>query len=731
MKKIHFLFTIHNHQPVGNFNHIFRQAFSQAYKPFLSLLEKYPLIKTTLHYSGPLLEWMETEEPDLFARIQALVEKNQVEILGGGFYEPIFSVLREPDVLGQLNMMSGFIKQKFKTIPKGCWLPERVWDPVLPRLISAGNLSYTLLDSTLFLQAGLPPEQIHGYYVTEREGHTTALFPINMKLRYLIPFEQPHTTIEYLRYLASDEQEIAVTYADDGEKFGIWPDTYAWVYEQGWLEAFFKELEKNKHMIHMMTCSEYLKTHSPEGLLYLPTLAYEEMMEWALPAEAVTRYEDMLQNLQHLQLKDKYSSFIKGGYWNNFLAKYPESNHMHKKMLLISERFEAWLASIRQPPTNGTIETARRELYKGQCNCAYWHGLFGGIYLNYLRHAVYEHLIQAEKIIDTSMHADNPWIEYKVFDFKKDRSQDILISGKNLNAYFSPRDGGSLFELDFKPCSFNIANTLTRKMEGYHRRLKLEHEKNSLQQNNHQPVSIHDMTKVKEAGLQNRLIYDWYQRYSYIDHFVDEHTTSDAFSMSRYSELGDFVNRPYSLKKIEQNSSRDIVTFVLARKGFVLQNHQEAPIYIEKNFHINDSLMEIRTSYNIVNCGPTDLELCFGVEFNLTLLADEDQFRYFYFPENSSKKLFMNTKRDFMDVASFGMKDTWNGFGVSFSMEPNANIWMFPIETVSQSEEGLERTYQGSTLLLHWKTRLAQGQEQKRSIKLCLQKFIGENEKKI
>jgi alpha-amylase len=723
MKKIHFLFGIHNHQPVGNFEHIFKKSFSTCYKPFFSLLEKHPHIKTSIHFSGPLLEWMESEEPDFVERIQKLVAQKQVELLSGGFYEPIFSILREPDVLGQIGMTNDFIQKKFRTKPRGAWLPERVWDPVLPRLLCEGGLSYTLLDNTHFLHTGLSPEQIRGYFVTEREGKTLAVFPTDMNLRYSIPFEPPDKTIEYLRYLASDMEDAAVSYGDNGEKFGMWPGTYSWVYEKGWLEAFFTALEKNRAMIEMLTFSEYLDKYPPQGLIYLPTLSYEEMMEWALPAEAAARYEDMLGNLQNLELKDKYSPFLRGGYWNNFLVKYPESNHMHKKMLMISERLDEWQKSIHGSSGNGQVRSAKKELYQGQCNCPYWHGLFGGIYLNYLRHAIYEHLINAEKIIDLSLYGDEPWVDYKVTDFKRDRSMDVLISGKNLNAYFSLNDGGSLFELDFKQFSFNLSNTLTRKMEGYHRKLKLNNGAAESNGRNEQPVSIHHTSKIKEEGLQNLIAYDWYQRYSFIDHFLGEGTTPETFSLSRYPETGNFVGSPYALEKIEKDLAKTEVSFMLKRDGHILQDDKQMPLRIEKSFSVNDTLMEIQSAYSIKNKSGMGLELWFGVEFNFAFIAGNDPLCNYHFPGHNENKLLMNTKGDFLNIPSFEIKDEGNGFGVKFSISPAADVGIFPLETVSQSEDGLERTYQGSTILLHWKIPIKRGAEQKRSLKLSLFKL--------
>jgi len=718
MKKVYLLFGIHNHQPVGNFDDVFNRAFTTAYKPFITTLEKHPAIKTSLHYSGSLLEWIESEEPSFFERIFALVDKKQIELLGGGFYDPILPILKERDMAGQLSMMRDFIQKKFNTTPKGCWLTERVWDPMLPRIMHDQGLHYTLLDSTHFLYSGLSPERVHGYYVTERDGKTLALFPIDMKLRYTIPFEAPEKTIEYLRYFASDDKDIAVTYGDDGEKFGMWPGTSSWVFDKGWLEQFFSALEKNRDMIEMLTFSEYLTSHRPEGTIFLPALSYEEMMKWSLPTDAAIQYEDMEENFEKMNILKKYRSFIRGGFWNNFLVKYPESNRMHKKMYMVSDAVEKIRSSMPGEDTNKPLHAAQKELYRGQCNCAYWHGLYGGIYLNYLRHAVYRHLINAEKIIDSMCHTEEEWIHYKLFDFKKDLSQDIIISGKNLNAFFSPANGGTLFELDFKPRSFNIANTLSRRMEGYHRKLKIQQPQAA--DNRANPVSIHHISKVKDTGLQDRIIYDWYERCSFIDHFLGKDTTLDGFFQSRYPESGSFVGMPYLLKKIKKKDDRSAICFCLEREGHILHNDQQMPLCITKCFTVNDTDKEIVSSYTIANRSNNTLDVWFGIEFNVTLLAGSDPSRYYRFPGNGGMKYLMNTTAADRDIAFFEMVDEWNSFCVKLSFSPAADIWRFPIETISRSEDGIEKTYQGSTVLAHWGIRLGKEQAAEKTITLSL-----------
>src|SRR2546422_11573738 len=110
---------IHNHQPVGNFDHVFHKAYERCYRPFLDFLERHPHIRLTLHYTGPLLEWFEKEEPAFLDRLAKLVMANQVEILGGGVYEPILSVIPDPDAVGQVTLLSPWLRRRLGAAPPG------------------------------------------------------------------------------------------------------------------------------------------------------------------------------------------------------------------------------------------------------------------------------------------------------------------------------------------------------------------------------------------------------------------------------------------------------------------------------------------------------------------------------------------------------------------------------------------------------------------------------------
>ena len=406
-----------------------------------------------------------------------------------------------------------------------------------------------------------------------------------------------------------------------------------------------------------------------------------------------------MKDLENRGIRDKYKPFIRGGLWDNFLTKYNESNLMHKKMLYVSEKIKK--------KKGKEIPPELRELYRGQCNCAYWHGLFGGLYLNYLRHAVYEHLIEAENIIDKKAHKNRSWIEYKVFDYDKDNLNEVLISNKKINAYFDPDYGGTMFEFDYRPKRFNLSNTLTRREEAYHHKIK------DAEAGQHgggaNPKSIHDIVKVKEEGLGDAIVYDWYLRRSFVDHFLGNNTDIRNFMRCSYPELGNFVDKPYTVENISQDK-KSIVNLTMRKTGNIKEGELLMPVSILKSFSLSKERAEIISTYEIANMGDKDIDIWFGIEFNLTLLAGDNELRYYIFKDGyhsaEAGKKVLNSMGEISDTKLFGMKDEWNRFQVMLSFVEPASLWYFPIETVSQSEDGFEKTYQGSAILSHWKMNL-------------------------
>ena len=337
-KPFNFLMAIHFHQPVDNFGFVLERICNECYEPFIYAIEEFPDIKFNLHYSGFLLEWFKEYRPNIIDAITRLIQKGQVEIIGGGFYEPIISAISADDARGQINMMSKFLKDNFQQTPEGAWLAERVWESCVPEILSDAGIKYTIIDDQHLAQAGYAQSQLYGHYITEHNMKTLMVIPSDKFLRYTIPFKPLKNTLDYFKKIMQAYGRYTVCYGDDGEKFGAWPDTYKSVYGKGWLSKFLQALDKNSSWIKTHRISDYLKENTPDQRAYIPSISYYEMNKWSLSTESAQALDKFQQYLKKDNMLERYSTFLKAGIWNNFLVKYPEANHIHKRVYLASRR---------------------------------------------------------------------------------------------------------------------------------------------------------------------------------------------------------------------------------------------------------------------------------------------------------------------------------------------------------------------------------------------------------
>jgi alpha-amylase len=717
MKKVQLVMTIHCHQPVGNFDSVFDMAYERSYFPFIEVLERHPGVRLALHYSGPLLEWIQKNKPSFIDKLAKLVQDGQIELVGGGHYEPMLSVLPQTDAIGQTEMMKEYISNHFNSTPTGIWLTERVWEPDLPQILSQAGVKYTLVDDTHFFYAGLNPQRLFGYYITEKVGSTVAIFPIDRQMRYAIPFKPVDEILTELEKDAS-EKPRGIIYGDDGEKFGVWPGTYDWVYKEGWLEKFFSALE-NTDWIESIPPKTYLEQYPPSGRIYLPTASYEEMLTWAMPTEAITRLENLKNDLENCNLSQKASPFIRGGIWQNFMTKYPEANHLHKKMLLVSKKLNDAMED-EEEEWSEDHEEAKRALFAGQCNCPYWHGLFGGLYLPHLRDAVYRQLIRAENILDRILQGEDAWISYDQFDFDCDSEDEILVENALMNVYIDPDEGGSITEIDYRPANFNLTNTLTRRKESYHRKL----EENGQPEDNHdnnQPSSIHDIAKSKEPGLADKVVIDKHTRRCFLDRFPSIGTSIEDLQRSTYIEEGDFLGGRYHVERIgiDEEGECDF-EIQMTRAGHLTQNGVKRDLVLEKTINVPPDLSEIYVSYKLRNINQEPLDLLFCPELNLSLLAGDDGKRHYEFEGVVGQGPRMKTSGEIEDASWFSLVDHYQGFKARLELEPPAALLRHPVETVSQSEEGFELLYQGSAIIPKWEMTIPPQSQQQVGIKIII-----------
>ena len=717
--KFHLTLLIHAHQPCGNFDSVLAACYEKSYLPFVELLEKHPHIHAALHYSGPLLLWLEKNRPEYFAKLRHLVQRGQIEMVGGGFYEPILVSIPPQDQQEQITRLAAYLERHFGQLPQGAWLAERVWEPQLPSVLHNAGVAYTLLDDIHFHSAGFEPAELFTTYLAEDHGKTVAIFPGQKKLRYLLPFGGVDESINWLREAANSHPGGVAAMGDDMEKFGVWPETYKHCYTDGWLDNFFTAVQKNSDWLQVSTPSEYLAHHQPQGRADLPTASYTEMMEWVLPTDVRLRYQGLLKEFSH---RPDVITFLRGGPWRAFFRKYSESNLLNKKMLRVSSR----IANAPQRRANSIaaheLLEARDFLLRAQCNDAYWHGVFGGLYAPHLRTELWRNLIRAESIADRHTPGAS-MARVESLDYDADGATELLFTSPESQTLLKPSDGATVAFFDFRPVGATLINSIARRHEAYHARVR-----QAANQPEGHVASIHEQTRVKEVGLERFLRYDRWPRHSFRVLLFDPAKTHANYDALELHEDPGFAAGSFTVKS---SSPHDAELFRQAPIDHLKQaNLSSSDFILTKRFSFGPAPhgceLSCEVTLKLANPSPGSeaagvqsfspgQSIAIGIESVINFLAPAAEDRFFESRPHESGAAESHARKESLRFSGqlpspiLRIEDGWQKVRVTLTAPHSQCFYIAPIETVSESEEGFERVYQGSQILPVWRLSLSTG----------------------
>lgn len=713
-KTIYLPIVFHFHQPVDNFQFVIEDAYNKAYGPLIDNIFDFPELKVTLHISGNLLEWFIKNKPNFIKKLKEMAKRGQIEIIGGGFYEPIFAIIPYRDKIAQIKKLSELIEKEFGLKVKGAWLSERVWEPNYPSFLNEIGLKYVIVDDNHFRSTGITEIDTLYSYITEDDGKTLRIFPINEELRYLTPWKPTYLSINYLKKIADEKGDRIALFISDAEKMGVWGTTHKICYVEGhghhdgdegkpFIPAFFEQIKTND-WIKSITLTEYMERIPAKGLVYLPTASYDKMEEWVLPTDIRKKFKSIRKTLKDDPLKQDEYLFLKGGFWRYFLVKYPESNNMHKKMLYAREKLIEIENKLKESKSKTSIakyqiriSNAWDEIYKAQCNDSYWHGLFGGVYLQFLRFSVYTHLINAEKIIDglnAEIHSiENKYISILPIDFNKDSRMDLIIESNIINLYINPFDGGTIFELDYKPKSYNLLNTLTRWPEAYH-----------------------DSEKINK----DEVMIDRFRRSLGRVRIFREDISLKEFELDQFFDFGTFCNGEYIIRKNIKDGRTAVVE--LEHMGTIKDpdTDQYYPCTIIKKIVVDETQIELsfKTKFG-VSPGKKNIltnileKLYMGIDIPFFFNGDPNKFQW-----ESNQVFFVQKKENQLqkpyEYEGYHFKAFDESYDLYFEFEinsqlktdlDNVKIYKFPIIAYVYTDEGYKKIYQGINVMPRFKLK--------------------------
>ncbi len=254
---------------------------------------------------------------------------------------------------------------------------------------------------------------------------------------------------------------------DDGEKFGVWPGTYAHVYEDGWLDRFFDRL----------LSTPWLEADDARGRRRArPGERPRLSARGILPARWGSGRCRPMPRARSRRPRPRsagwptasgWPGLLRGGFWRSFLVKYPEVGDTYWKMLRLSRALHGALA---QHPDDARLARGQVALWRGQANDAYWHGVFGGCYLPHLRRAVKSSLLDAERsLVEAGAAAEIAWTRE---DGDGDGRAEVYVRTRSLAVTLDPEAGGMITELGYFPAGLDVADVLARRPEAYHDKVR-------------------------------------------------------------------------------------------------------------------------------------------------------------------------------------------------------------------------------------------------------------------
>jgi alpha-amylase len=685
MPRLYLGLVLHNHQPVGNYGFVIEQVYDDAYAPMLDALERHPGVRVAMHHSGCLFDWLAANRPHYLTRLRALCDRGQVEVMTGGYYEPILPMINDADKVGQIRKLTAFVEDRFGQRPTGLWLTERVWEPGLPAPLAAAGVAWMLVDDAHFRMTGMRGDDLDGYYLTEDQGQRVRLFAGSQRLRYTIPWLNVEDVIADLRALAERAEAAGreaplIVLGDDGEKFGAWPTTYAHVWENGWIERFFSALEAEAGWLELITPGDYARRFEARGLTYLPTASYAEMMEWAMPADAAAEYRHLTEEATR-EHRDDVQKYMRGGFWRYFLAKYPEANAMHKRGVRIAEK----LAAHDDAP-------ARDALWAAQCNCPYWHGVFGGLYLRHIRRATNRNLVRAERLADEATGANGLRVVEADIDF--DGHNEVLVQSAAISLLLHPARGGMISEFDLRRRDHALLDVLARRREAYHEALL----SGAVESESGEATNIHSGVRTKEADLAAAVVFDAYRRGGLQEWILPPDASVERFA--RGDRAPQFEPADAWRYAVLQQPAIDGARITLARES--------AGWRVTKTVVVPEDDERLGVHYEVTNTSNEHRTAVFVSEWNLSLQQA---------PERDDRIATIETGGELRDLATAGEIAGVRAFDLRGSApyalrcettEPVA-VWHYPVESISSSEGGMERVMQGVSLSLVRALDLAPG----------------------
>ena len=412
-------------------NQDFEITYNKTLKKIISFLYNHPKVCFTFYFPGFVFEWLEKNHAEFITLLSELVNRKQVEVLGGGYYEPNFPLIMPIDRVGQIEMNTTNIRKQIGKKPRGIFLGDTVWDPSLISSFKTCGMEFAILHNSL-----IPSNEPEGKnLIVEDMGKTITIIPYHQPiLDYTKDLPDAQKILEKIKIL-SESQNNALYLSDNHLYFTSFSvNELSILLENDWFENFCNLIEKSP-LFDFSYPSLYLKNNTDCIKSYIPAGCPPEIHKWAsMPFKAANH------NSTNTNIK-------------NFLYTYQEVQYLYSRMMYVS------LVVTQSRGDKIRKKTAREFLWQAQTQDSYWFLGDSGIGCNEIRSNAYKNLLTAEKYVrETNQALVNSALS---FDYDMDGRKEYIIHQNDYNAFVS-QCGGMIFELDILANTKNYCDTMRR-----------------------------------------------------------------------------------------------------------------------------------------------------------------------------------------------------------------------------------------------------------------------------
>ena len=415
---------------------VLEKSFQTIYKPVLKYLYSHPSFPMSFAFSGPQIQFFKKRKNELITILRELTDRKQVEILGGGYNDPLLPLLNSADRNGQIDLLTSEIRATFGKRPRGMTLFQDCWDSSLVNNIHTCGIEYVILNSSII------PESKRSFlpiFMSDL-GKNVDIFPYYNDLlpdEQMLPDEFIYNIEKAVLKVEKKDNHLQLD-ADRIIAISLTPEMVSKLNEAKWFEQLGKYIQANESgRVKLTTLNNYrtagIKIKLPS---YIPIGISDEVSK--------------ITSISSTEKTNKYQVNV-----FDFLNTFNESKKLYNRMMYLS-------LLVNQCKTDKMRKkTAREKLWQAQNGmtllCTANEPQFNATY----RQQAYKYLNEAEKML----RGDGKFEEsVTCYDYDNDGIDEYVCRMEQYFAYISLA-GGSVPELDIIKDYCNYADNLKRKFE--------------------------------------------------------------------------------------------------------------------------------------------------------------------------------------------------------------------------------------------------------------------------